>query len=132
MVGLNAKELKFVELIVANVPQFKAYTDAGYKAKSRNVADSMASKLVRKPKIAQAIESVQQKAFERTETTAERVIGRMWAEALTTSNPPAVRVRALELLGKRLKLWNEDSPLPAGKTEVVVKIVCGKASFDDL
>lgn len=131
MVGLNGRESRFVELVLAEVPIGQAYTKAGYKAKSRGVADAGASRLLRNVKIASAIKTAQDKALEKIDATAEWVLCRLKVEALTAASDSA-RVRALDLLGRRHKLWQEDSPLPPGQVEVVVKIVSGKASMNDL
>ena len=77
------------------------------------VVNNEASALAKKPKIKEAIQSLKAK-----NTTAEQahqklsnewIIQKLQDEALNDRNPPATRVRALELLGKSGGLFDEST-----------------------
>jgi phage terminase small subunit len=70
-----AKELLFVDYYLGNgCIGAKAYLQAGYKAKNAHVAAVMASRLLRKPDIAQLIKERTQKRLEAARIEADEVI----------------------------------------------------------
>jgi phage terminase small subunit len=76
---------------------------AGYSAKS---ADSHASRMLRIPAIAEAVQKSQAKVLERLSVKAEDVVSELAKVAFAEEVSP-VKVRALELLGKHLQLFVE-------------------------
>ena len=56
---LNARQEAFCQKIASGSTQFEAYTSAGYKAATRAVADTEASKLLRYPKVAARVKELQ-------------------------------------------------------------------------
>lgn len=127
------KELKFIELILKGEKAGAAYVKAGYKAKTRAVADTEGWRLTRKPKIADVIDRANREALAKSGLTAELVVDGLKTEAfgLGPDTNPGARVKAFELLGKRLKLFGDDPP-PVGKSELVIKVIGGEASMSDL
>ena len=100
------------------VAEGDGYSEAYRKAYSTDkmsdaVVNNEASALAKKPKIKEAIQSLKAK-----NTTAEQahqklsnewIIQKLQNEALNDRNPPATRVRALELLGKSGGLFDEST-----------------------
>lgn len=53
--GLSIKRRKFVALKAQDVPNYKAYTQAGYKATTKHTAEVESTKLLKKPEIQEAL-----------------------------------------------------------------------------
>ena len=93
--GLNHRQALFVSHYLEHGNGTKAATDAGYSH-----ADVHASRLLRNEKVRSAIQHQRNALMVKTQKKGDVVIDRLWAEAENMENSEAVRVRALELLGK--------------------------------
>lgn len=71
---LAPKQQRFVDEYLIDLNATEAYKRAGYKAKNANVAGVEAHKLLKNPKIAEAIAAAQQARQERTHITQDRVL----------------------------------------------------------
>ena len=127
---LTPKQAKFIALVADGLSYSEAYRGS-YDAKNMSVAATQveASRLANKEKVANAIEAL--RAEDRhTQILVERVT-RSWVtqklqeEATGEDNPPATRVRALELLGKTFgmfkdRLVTEDAPRTSEEIETEI------------
>jgi phage terminase small subunit len=132
-VALNVRQQRFVEGVLAGMPAKRAYISAGYKARG-NAAETAAARLFRNVQVAAAIDAANAAAATKAEITAEWVIGQLREEATRhgAGSTHAARVRALELLGKRLGLFPPDRHEvsgPAGAA-VVCKVYVADDNFD--
>ena len=93
--GLNHRQALFVSHYLEHGNGTKAATDAGYSH-----ADVHASRLLRNEKVRSAITRQRNALMVKTQKKGDVVIERLWREAENMENSEAVRVRALELLGK--------------------------------
>lgn len=73
-VGLTPKQQQFVAEYLIDLNATEAYKRAGYKAKNSNVAGVEAHKLLKNPKIADAVTAGMKAREERTHITADRVL----------------------------------------------------------
>ena len=71
---LPQKEKLFVDYYVQTNNGALSYLQAGYKAKSKEVASACASSLLKRPRVAAALEAIWAKIHKKTEITAERVL----------------------------------------------------------
>jgi len=103
---LNPRQQRFVELYLSGLTAEAAYQQAGYtctaEARRRN-----ASRLLTNADVKAAVDAANARALERQELTADWVIGRLKHEATLTGegSSHSARVRAIELLGKKLRLF---------------------------
>lgn len=103
--GLTAKQALFAEQVASGATLAASYR-AAYDATNMSAAaiHTEASKLMCHPGIAQRVNELVQERRAKTSHDAARirqhVIERLHAESTDPDNPPAARVRALELLGK--------------------------------
>lgn len=93
--GLNHRQALFVSHYLDHGNGTKAATDAGYSH-----ADVHASRLLRNAKVRRAIQHQRNALTVKAQKKGDLVIERLWREAEDPENSEAVRVRALELLGK--------------------------------
>lgn len=112
---LTPKQQLFVREYLKDLSAAAAYRRAGYKAATDNVAAVEGHKLLRNPKVAQAIKAAQSKRAERTELTADEVIGGLRKEYGRKDTTGAARVRALELLGKHLGMFPDKQEVSGPK-----------------
>ena len=105
---LNPRQQRFVELYLSGLPASQAYRQAGYTA-TGNAAEVNAARLLRNAQVAAEIG----RAAERQELTVDWVLGRLKAEAVDRGegSSHSARVRAIELLGKRLRLFPDQHEL---------------------
>lgn len=103
--GITAKQEAFAELVASGdtlAASYRAAYDA--EAMSASAIHNEASRLMAHPGVAHRVNVLVQARQAKTQHDANRtrqyVIERLHAEASDASNPPSVRVRALELLGK--------------------------------
>jgi hypothetical protein len=104
---LTPRQQRFVEEYLADLNATQAYKRAGFTAKNDNVAAASASALLRKSKVAAAVQAAFQARAQRTEITQGYVLQALRCEAERTGKgaSPSARVRALELLGKHLGMF---------------------------
>lgn len=111
---ITPKQSAFVGFVVEGDNNTEAYRKA-YNASrmSEQVIRNCAYKLSKNENVQEAIKSlrVDRKVVDRTteKLSNDWVIQRLQDEAMSEKNPPATRVRALELLGKTGGLFDEST-----------------------
>lgn len=104
--GLTAKQEAFCQGVGSRGETLAASYRAAYDAANMTAANihNEASKLMARPEIASRVNALVRDRQAKTSHDAARirahVIERLHAESTDPDNPPAARVRALELLGK--------------------------------
>lgn len=109
---MTPKQREFVKYLAKGLPQGKAARKAGF---SESTADSMASVLVKKPHIRDALKKIDSKAIEEATLSKSFVLDSIvqtTQRALEDDDRQSV-FKGCELLGKHLRLWN-DSVIDAG------------------
>lgn len=92
--ALTAKQQRFVEEYLIDLNATRAYKAAGYSVKSDNAAAVEGHKLLRNPKIAEAIKDAQERRSERTEITQDMVL-QHWYNLATADPNELVQLRRL-------------------------------------
>lgn len=101
--GLSERRERFVAEYLASGKATQAAIAAGYAEAN---APFQASRLLREPAVAAAIEARRAKVLGKLEVKAETVLGEL-AKVAFDPETSAMKVRALELLGKHLQLFVE-------------------------
>ena len=107
METLTKKESRFVVEYVKSYDRYKAYKNAGYKAKTKMAMAAAVSRLLKRPRIKEAIEELEEAIEKSALVTPERIIANLAGIAFDESNNKPDRIRASELLGKNKKLWTD-------------------------
>lgn len=117
---MNPKRQRFVEEYLLDLNATQAAIRAGY---SPRTANEQAARLLANVSVRSAIAAGRQAQTQRTQITADYVVTRLKVEAELTGKGAqhSARVRALELLGKHLGLWQDVAAGPS----VVVQIIHG-------
>lgn len=117
--GLNQKQRKFADGVLAGKTPADAYKAAGYRAKNRHTAEQAASRLLRNVEVRRYVAAANRKAAAKAEVTAEWVTARLRAFAGLTGKGASLgaRVRAVELLGKRIKYFPTEALELTGLSE---------------
>jgi hypothetical protein len=106
---LTPREQLFVAEFQVDYCAGGAYQRAGYRAKNRNVAYVGGFRLLRKPKIREALQAAQQRRIEQAEVTVAEVISNLRRDARPAAEGGAregsARVRASELLGRHAGMF---------------------------
>lgn len=119
---MNPKQQRFVEEYCVDFNATQAAIRAGYSEKT---ARAIASENLTKLYIKEAIEERLSKKHKKTEITAELVLSGIKEIAFKQNAKETDRLRALELLGKYLKLFTDKIETKV-ETNEPIKIV-----FDD-
>ena len=112
-VQLTSKEEKFVKGLVEGKPKAQSYREAYNTNSTKQRQASDASKLAKKPKIAQRVgEEILRKRFRELQSLDQmrtQIIENLYIESIDLQNPPSVRVTALATLGKvsEINLFDE-------------------------
>lgn len=106
--GLTPRQAAFVREYLVDLNATQAAIRAGYSEKT---ASQIAEQNLRKLEIKSAIEAAQAKRAERVQVTADDVIRILMKEAMADDGPTCKtgRVKAAELLGKHLAMFDERS-----------------------
>jgi phage terminase small subunit len=109
---LNPKQLKFVEQYLTSGNATQSYVAAGYRSRG-HAAEVGAQQLLRNTEVRAALDAAASAAADRAEITATWVLERLKIEALREGDGSshAARVKAIELLGKTLKLFVDKQEL---------------------
>ena len=110
---MTPRQNLFVSEYLLDLNATRAARDAGF-AHPNVQGSQLLNKSHNKKCLAQAI----LERSERLKVDADWVVSRLESEAIDQSNSPAVRVRALELLGKHLGIFSSDS-LVAERTKTL-------------
>lgn len=101
---LTPKQAAFVREYMIDLNATQAAIRAGYKEKT---AYQTGAENLRKPQIQQAIQELHKAAEEKCAVTVEWILSEIAKIAQDEEVKTADRLRALELLGKRLGLWEK-------------------------
>lgn len=101
---LTQRQLKFVLEYVKTGNSRKSALEAGYSPAN---ADSQGSHLLRNPKVKAKIDELTNDMVERASVDHDFVIGNLVEIAQTKSESTANRIKALELLGKYMSMFND-------------------------
>lgn len=109
MKELTEQEILFCQLYIRNNNGTRAYMDAGFPAKNRNVACVSAHKLLKLPEIKARIELERNNIIKEGSSSPEKVLEEL--TCLAYGDAPALqKLKALELLGKYHKMFSEKTP----------------------
>jgi len=116
---LTAKQKVFCEEYLKDLDATKAAIRAGYSSKT---ASEMGYENLRKPHLQEYIQDHKNKRSERTRITADKVLKELEAIALNDEEvKPEARIKALDLLGKHLGIYERDN---SQKSEgLIIKVV---------
>lgn len=103
-IKLTARQQRFIDEYCIDQNGKQAAIRAGYKPRT---AEIIASQNLRKLNVKQAIDKKLQKKAEQCDVSAEYVINSLKAIADSKTEKTTDRTKALELLGKYLKLFTE-------------------------
>lgn len=118
---LTPKQAAFVREYMIDLNATQAAIRAGYKEKT---AYQTGAENLRKPQIQQAIQELHKVAEEKCTVTLEWILSQIAAIATDEEARTADRLKALELLGKHLGLWEKRQDEGAN----VVNIIFSKES----
>jgi phage terminase small subunit len=115
MAKLNDRQRLFVKYYIATLNATEAYKRAGYTHKNDNVAGVEGHKLLKNPKIREAVEKGVEKKMSKADISAERILDELASIAFLTpeqldtlkSIKGGEKMRALELLGKYHTLFTD-------------------------
>ncbi|MES2659161.1 MAG: terminase small subunit [Verrucomicrobiota bacterium] len=113
--SLNPRQQKFVELYVSGVPAGRAYEQAGYAPRG-NAAEAEASRMVRNPKVAQAIQHERNESKRNALLTRDAKLTILAEIALNVTAPGRERIAAIKLHND---MTGENTPQPkaAGQSD---------------
>lgn len=107
---LTPKQERFCEEYLVDLNAAQSYLRAGYKSNNPNVARIEAHKLLTKPNIQAKIAQLQKARSSRTNAAADDVINELKTIAFAeTDITEKGKMKALELLGKHLGIWDKAS-----------------------
>lgn len=117
---LTPRQARFVSEYLVDLNGRQAAIRAGY---SPRTANEQAARLLTKANIQAAVEAGRAAQAQSAELTADWIIRRLKEEAQLTGEGAshAARVKALELLGKRLALWVDRKQVEAGVVMAVTE-----------
>lgn len=101
---LNERQLRFVQELLVDDNGTQAAIRAGYAPKTAGVT---AAKLLKNAKIQAAVSAAREDRAKRTGITADWVLTQIAAIAQDDDVKVPDRLKALELLGKHLGLWEQ-------------------------
>ena len=107
MEKLTKRESRFCVEYVNGYDRYRAYEEAGYKAKTKEAAAATVSRLLRRPRVKEAIAELEDAIQKSALVTAERIIANIAGIAFDEEASRTDRIRASELLGKNKKLWSD-------------------------
>lgn len=119
---MNPRQQKFVDEYCVDFNATQAALKAGY---SQKTAYSIGQENLKKPEIKQAIEERLQKNVHKNDITVELVLNGIKEIAFGKDVKPNDRLKAMELLGKYLKLFTDKIETKVETNEPI------KVTFDD-
>lgn len=74
---LTDRERRFADLVLDGLPLYKAYRESGYQSSNDQTASTCASRLVRRPHVAQYMERQKESMQKASELTRQSLIGKL-------------------------------------------------------
>ncbi|MEM1085030.1 MAG: terminase small subunit [Verrucomicrobiota bacterium] len=93
---LNDRQHRFVTLVASGVPAGRAYEQAGYKSRG-NAADVGGSKLVRNPKVAEALQRERDLGLKASRLDRNEKLGILEEIARNATAPARERIAAIKV-----------------------------------
>lgn len=120
---INPKQQRFADEYLTDLNATQAAIRAGY---SKKTADKIGSDLLRKTGVAAYLKQKSQTIADKLGVTAEFVLGSLKSVHDKTvptrhQSNPAVALKALDFMGKHLKLWDNDDKKQ--QTNVTIQIL---------
>lgn len=107
MEKLTKRESRFCVEFVNGYDRYKAYEKAGYTAKTKEAAAAAVSRLLKRPRVKEAIAELEEAIEKSALVTPERILANLAGIAFDKDASRSDRIRASELLGKNKMLWSE-------------------------
>lgn len=104
--GLTERQRRFCEEYLADLNATRAYRAAYTSVRNEETAAACASKLLRNAKVQKFLQEQRQARQKRTQITQDEVLEKIKSIAFDTDIKARDRLRALELLGKHLGLFD--------------------------
>lgn len=127
--ALTPKQAMFVAEYLVDLNATQAAIRAGY---SKRTAGQIGEENLRKPEIAEAIQSAQREREERTHITQDQILREVAAIALSPLGDELIKttekLKALELAGKHLAMWTDKQQHlgpNGGAIEQNIKVIFG-------
>ncbi len=121
---LTEKQKRFCEEYLVDLNGTRAYCIAYPKVKNEAVARTNASRLLTNANVQKYISELRQKQSQRTGITADTVLKELEKIALTdTEISGKEKIKALELLGKHLGMFNGQTEDPAAAQNNLLDIL---------
>lgn len=108
MAKLTLKQQQFVNEYMIDLNATQAYKRAGYSAKSEAVAGVEGHKLLKNPKISDAIEEAMKKREKRTEITADRVLEQL-AKVAFSDMKDFMEWKTVQQITDYKTVWNDET-----------------------
>lgn len=110
--ALDAREREFVRLVFGGMHAAQAYRQAGYKVTTKGAAQANASRKLWSAKIQAAIQAMTDEQAKALKLSPKLVLLKLWQEAngqgpRGKNTTPQARIRALELLGKQMRMFGD-------------------------
>jgi phage terminase small subunit len=106
---LHPRQERFVALVTSGLPAGRAYEQAGYRSRG-NAADVGASKLVRNPKVARALEAEREATLKASRMSREEKLGILESIARNATAPARERISAIKVHNE---MTGENTEAPA-------------------
>lgn len=124
--ALTQKQKLFVQEYLVDLNATQAAIRAGYSQKN---ADKIGSELLGKTRVSEAIQKAMQDRQQRTEVTQDYVVGKLKAicDKEASDRPEsnlryANQLKALELLGKHLGVFERQEKRDDGEVRVIIDV----------
>ena len=125
--GLTDRQQRFAEAYFVSLNATQAYYQAGYKAKTTAVAAVSGGELVRKPNIQAALAKLRAVVATNTGLDQRWVLDNLRQIRESAEHLPQ-HVRAVELVGKHLRMFEDQPTPPPPAQSLVINIIGDEAA----
>lgn len=105
--SLNLRTERFCLALVNTADKYAAFDLAGFESKTQAGKAAAVSRLLRKPAVKRRINELHRELMAAKGISEDRILGNLAEIAFNKKNHNVDRSRALELLGKKLHLWQD-------------------------
>lgn len=132
MPKLTPKQKRFCEEYLVDLNATRAYKEAYPNVKKDDTAAVNASRMLRNAKVSEYINELMEKRSEETGITAKKVLDELEKVAFVDVElKGSEKLKALELLGKHLGMFNDKSNAP-NKSEEIPKLIDALLEEDNI